>query len=156
MFEDQQTPSQQQAQPENPMAQREVPPAVAAPRTRLSQLSRGDIKVVFRPRGVLSLTAWKLYHITDGIAQLLNMKEDAERAAVYAQIHGAQNIAVISIAQDGIAYKLLEAQAICVGGKSCPTNTYVAAPDNSIEAVVHGIRPNTSSAKLIKERSAVG
>ncbi|CAN7986001.1 unnamed protein product, partial [Ixodes pacificus] len=137
------------------MAQREWPLAVTTLRTRLLQLPRGNIKVVFRPRGVLSLAAWKLYYITQSIAQLLNMREDAGQVAVKGQIHGAKNIAVISIAQDVIAYKLLEAQAICVGGRFHPTHAYFAAPDNCIKAVVHGIRPNTPSAKLMKERSAL-
>ncbi|CAN7992726.1 unnamed protein product, partial [Ixodes hexagonus] len=134
------TPEDQPTSPESPIVPRTAP---ASRPKKLPLLPRGEIKVVFRPRNGLNLAIWQAYHVTESIALALDMNKNAARTAITAQIQGEKNIAVVSTAREDIAYKLLTVQSLTLGGKTYPTHTYVAAPDGSTKAVVHGVKPNT-------------
>ncbi|CAN7941414.1 unnamed protein product, partial [Ixodes hexagonus] len=84
------------------------------------------------------------------------LQEKAARTALTAQIQGEKNIAVVSTAREDIAYKLLTGQSLTLGGKAYPTHTYVAAPDGSTKAVVHGVKPNIPQAELMEDLDAKG
>ncbi|KAG0430802.1 hypothetical protein HPB47_022367 [Ixodes persulcatus] len=112
--------------------------------------------VVFRSRNGLNLAIWKAYHVTESSAHMLGINKNAARDVLTAQFLGAQNIAVVSTAHEDIAYKLLTVQSLTMGDKTCPTYTYVAAPDGATKAVVHWIKPDTPPSELMEDLQGKG
>ncbi|KAH9361606.1 hypothetical protein HPB48_001483 [Haemaphysalis longicornis] len=117
-------------------------------RTRPPPLPRQDYKVVLRSHEGLNLSQWKPHHVAQGIALACNNHPRCAENRPLVRTILTKNVAVISPPHTETADILRKLAHIKLAGKDHAVFAYVAAPDNSVKGVIHGIEPGTQPSEL--------
>ncbi|KAG0416190.1 hypothetical protein HPB47_006631, partial [Ixodes persulcatus] len=97
---------------------------------RLEPLQRGGFKIVMRPRDGMDLGREMSYKIQ-------------------IQINNNQNILAVHTEVEETARALTRMHQLTLAGKSYPSYTYLAAPDDSIKGVIHDVKPGSTTQELL-------
>ncbi|KAH8028088.1 hypothetical protein HPB51_012888 [Rhipicephalus microplus] len=99
--------------------------AVVQKSKQLAALPAGPIRVVFRPRGGLSLEK----HPAASLLQALRTTVDGSTLGeLHIRIHSTNNTFTVATAEEATALALVNVQAIVLNAKQYPIATYIAAP----------------------------
>ncbi|KAM7297198.1 hypothetical protein ISCGN_022351 [Ixodes scapularis] len=117
---------------------------------RLEPLPKGGFKIVMRPRDGMDLGRWKPFQINEYLARATGTSSAKEMSnKIQIQINSNQNILAIHTEDEETARALTRVHQLTLGGKSYPSYTYLAAPDDSIKGVIHDVKPGSTTEELL-------
>ncbi|KAH7959761.1 hypothetical protein HPB49_013609 [Dermacentor silvarum] len=123
---------------------------------RLPPLPRNDLKVIIRPREGLNLPTWTTPQVAEGIKMACQHPTTEPVRTLTVRIDPVQNIAIASTPNEALAMSIRHINTIHLGGREFAVTAYVAAPDSSAKAVIHGIPAGTPTEVLLNGLYAPG
>ncbi|KAG0436038.1 hypothetical protein HPB47_018181 [Ixodes persulcatus] len=116
----------------------------------LEPLPKGGFKIVMRPRDGMDLGRWKPFQINEYLARATGTSSAREMSnKIQIQINSNQNILAVHTEDEETARALIRVHQLTLGGKSYPSYTYLAAPDDSIKGVIHDVKPGSTTEELL-------
>ncbi|KAH7944963.1 hypothetical protein HPB49_002859 [Dermacentor silvarum] len=103
----------------------------------MPQLSRGDYKIIIRPRGGLRVTDHGAARLATSIYHAAEIPREAQDDAICTNFK--QNIIVVSTPIEAHADKYQKISRINIGNQAFETSAYEAATDCKSKGVIRGI-----------------
>lgn len=118
------------------------------PRRRLPPLPRNDFKIILRPKKGLNIKTLTTHQVSRAVVAACNYHPKCTGNDFIVRIRTGSNIIIASTPHIETAELLRRVSTLAFGGSNHDFNTYVAAPDNTLRGVIHGLDPGTSPDEL--------
>ncbi|KAL1473145.1 hypothetical protein MTO96_038895 [Rhipicephalus appendiculatus] len=128
-----------------------TPPHVMEPRQlrrKPPPLPHTDIKIIMRPKKGLAIRNFTTHQISRAVAMAGNSRQHCTGDHFIIRTRPGSNIIIASTSHVHTAQNLRRITTLTLEGKTYEFNTYVAAPEDTLRGVIHGIEPGTTPEEL--------
>ncbi|KAL1422152.1 hypothetical protein MTO96_022415 [Rhipicephalus appendiculatus] len=111
-------------------------------------LPRTDIKIIMRPKKGLAIRNFTTPQISRAVAMAGNSRQHCTGDHFIIRTRPGSNIIIASTPNVDTAQFLRWITTLTLEGKTYAINSYVAAPEDTLNGVIHGIEPGTTPEEL--------
>lgn len=118
-------------------------------RRKLPPLPKEDIKIIMRPKKGLAVKTLSTHQVSRAIVEACGHSQDCRDVDFILRLRNGSNIIIVSTPHEHTAALLRRITHLKIEGLGYDMNTYVAAPEDMLRGVIHGIDPGTSTEELL-------
>lgn len=124
-------------------------PAQRVLRRKLPPLPKEDIKIIMRPKKGLAIKTLSTHQVARAIVEACGRSQQCRDEDFIVRLRNGSNIIIVSTPHEHTAALLRQVKQLKISGCGYDMNTYVAAPEDLLRGVIHGIDPGTTSDELL-------
>lgn len=117
-------------------------------RRKLPPLPRTDLKIIMRPKKGLAIRNFTTHQISRAVVVAGDSQQHCTGDHFIIRTRPGSNIIIASTPHVDTAQVLRRITTLTLGGNTHEFNTYVAAPEDTLRGVIHGIDPGTTPEEL--------
>lgn len=138
-------PKKQPASPAQPAMISTIPQK----KKKLPPLPKTDYKVIIRPKKGMEVKKFMPAQFSKAIVAACNNPTSCDYSKFIVRPRTGSNIIIVSTPHEETADVIRRITSLFLEGKTYAVNVYLAAPEDVIRGVIHGVDPNSPSEELL-------